>query len=1119
MIKHNGAADQAGETVKGLSFFRRMGSVSKQMFRKRRGYSTGMFLICILSIIQVKADAPIHRGRSISANGYVRLYFPDDTIAMRHNGAQHLIVECANPTAASLSNYTITLTLPVGYEIINPSGRTFTTHYNTNMPSVSFQTVNNRQVVTLAFANAISPGDIDDNEYYYSTLLIMRALSNASAVGTLDYAYTAAGWTGPSGSMPVQLLPDLPGNLDRPFMLMCPIVGFHANLNSTEATALLQTYKDAGFDTIHVTNYPQSLYDSADPGSWLKTYIPAIRSNIQPAHNLGLKVMYSNFMVWGRDYFEFDGQVSHQAMDPDGNRLERVPCPEWWIDSGYLQHWDAMEYELDVNFADMYLRDSEMNKLTDYCFCTACKTAFGIVENVSGAENMTSSQILANYYDEWVDFRCRQYAGVAQRLREGAYEARPGEPFFVYSGLQYAENLELYCIDWNYMGAACDWAVGTRGSIADTITALNGTPLMGRFGVYDFSPLTHLPIYVETYVDTGATGLRLFCAFNYDGNILQHAAFISNMMARFADIFEAHTVQNNLVTLSGDTTSVEHRVLVSGSGAYEKRLVVLMNNASSARDVLVTCSTAGDGWQAGLYPAEQSCGDGKTTRVLLEPYDVKLIEITHDTEDTESYLLNHSFELTSGSDFTYWNRSYSGYTISTSMSYLGDKSLKFDGHTSTFFAASQSVQVPKNGSLYPNLKVSVKAYVERLDDCRFKPIHISWSSGGQSQYRSIAVTTANVVYDKWIEYSYVLDEFNVYPPDNDIVTFWTLSDNHGANGYVTAYVDEYIIEEADNLAANYSFEKIYGTGFTCWNAPYDGYSVSSARSVTGTKSLLLQGTTSNFLAASQAFSVTAADGLYPDIRIKVKAYVDDMTDCSFKPIHLSWSSGGQPQYRSLAVSPATAVYDQWTEYTYLLNELNVYPPDNDSVTIWTLSDNHGASGYISAYIDDFIIEKVDNLIDNYSFEQVDGSSLTAWNALYDGYAVSSARSVTGTKSLLLQGSTSTFLAASQSFVVEPVDGVHPDVQIKVKAYLAAMTDCRFKPIHLSWSSGGQNQYRSVTVTTATAVYDQWVEYTYLLNDLDTYPPDNNLVTFWILSDEHGQNSNIEAYVDDVKITL
>ncbi|MFO7946063.1 MAG: hypothetical protein R6V19_04530, partial [Armatimonadota bacterium] len=532
-------------------------------------------LLCMLAHTQPISQGPrglIHRG--IGPDGVGDLPFPNETIWMRHGGAQALKIEAPNHTDGPLEGYTISLSLPAGYELMDPAGRHYQGHYGRNMPAVTFGTDGHRQTVTLAFDNPIPIGDMETEKHNYVTVLVLRASGEAVPSGKLAYDYRADGWKGPAGEYSVRLLPDLPGVVEKPQVLMCPVVWYGVHFNDAEYRALLKTVREAGFDTVHFSNYRDRLVQNTDSGTsgWLRTFVPSNRQKAAIADELGFRIICSCTRTWGRDYFEFDGAPEHLAIGPDGEPVEDIPCLEWFITEGYHRHHEMMATEMDLHHADAWMRGNELGHAWEkYCFCDRCRKAFAEEKNIPEAVDMTGEEILEEYPDEWLDFRCRQYARVCQQLREGAYKARPGSLFGIYSGLQDPICKKRYTTDWRYLGKSCDYAVGTIGSFEVTHEALGDTPLMGREGIYHFPTYQYnVSRLMRTYVDSGGYGLRMFSLHYYDGQILQGAAKLSRFMAQSSDIPMNHHRQDDLASSADE--KLQARVLVGEGG---RRLIVL----------------------------------------------------------------------------------------------------------------------------------------------------------------------------------------------------------------------------------------------------------------------------------------------------------------------------------------------------------------------------------------------------------------------------------------------------------------------------------------------------------------------------------------------------------------
>ncbi|MFO7946672.1 MAG: hypothetical protein R6V19_07650, partial [Armatimonadota bacterium] len=214
-------------------------------------------------------------------------------------------------------------------------------------------------------------------------------------------------------------------------------------------------------------------------------------------------------------------------------------------------------------------------------------------------------------------------ARVCQQLREGAYKARPGSLFGIYSGLQDPICKKRYTTDWRYLGDSCDYAVGTIGSFEVTHEALGETPLMGREGIYHFPTYQYnVSRLMRTYVDSGGYGLRMFSLHYYDGQILQGAAKLSRFMAQYSDILMNHHRQDDLASSADE--KLQPRVLVGEGG---RRLIVLINNTGDTRETTIEVNDLDGKWRGRLYHTGRAVENVAHIPVSVGAWSVEAIDL------------------------------------------------------------------------------------------------------------------------------------------------------------------------------------------------------------------------------------------------------------------------------------------------------------------------------------------------------------------------------------------------------------------------------------------------------------------------------------------------------------
>jgi len=177
-----------------------------------------------------------------------------------------------------------------------------------------------------------------------------------------------------------------------------------------------------------------------------------------------------------------------QAMDFAGKRIPGRFCPTWLLTEGdaaldELEAWllETVNRE-PYTGADWDLEDPVIDPPT-YCTCDRCLEAFREFAKLPADTEITTDQLLDEYRDRWVDFRCGQNAEMAGRLRDMLHKADRPIEFSVYSGFQSKRTREHYGVDWSMMAPMLDWGIagysGNRQVIYDTVEALGDVPFMG----------------------------------------------------------------------------------------------------------------------------------------------------------------------------------------------------------------------------------------------------------------------------------------------------------------------------------------------------------------------------------------------------------------------------------------------------------------------------------------------------------------------------------------------------------------------------------------------------------------------------------------------------------------
>ncbi len=195
----------------------------------------------------------------------------------------------------------------------------------------------------------------------------------------------------------------------------------------------------------------------------------------------------------------------------------------------------------------------------------------------------------------------------------------------------------------------------------------------------------------------------------------------------------------------------------------------------------------------------------------------------------------------------------------------------------------------------------------------------------------------------------------------------------------------------ENFVKNPSFEEITKDGkLEMWTSVYEGYKVTKEKSLSGTSSMKLSGTTATYFGATQLIR-----GFKPGSKIQITSnvYVEEFKSGMLKPIHLSVRLlSGKTKHPHINVLPGKVELGKWVKYTYVL-DLAKYS-DTTSFTLWILARCSKKGPFIgTVYYDNIevkVIEEgktsvsssvassglaeVNNLLPNASFEHISGKT-------------------------------------------------------------------------------------------------------------------------------------------------
>ena len=273
-----------------------------------------------------------------------------------------------------------------------------------------------------------------------------------------------------------------------------------------------------------------------------------------------------------------DGKVLDRVVSPA--HLLDPACPARALIREFVGKWAREHPVLSWDYEVPVTRPESID------FSAANLAAFRQFARLPDAVALTPESVLRDHREQWVDFRCRQNAGIVQLLQEGIKAANPRCVFFVYSGYQGAHTRETYGIDWGYVAPHIDQAWCGYGrpveAVKDTLKVLGGKALVGGELAWlgDGHPynLDESENNLFRRLTDSAGGVMVYYDWFVDGRFFQALSRTAAVAADFEGFFRKGRRDDALAS-----------VLAGGSGnaaVYalgEERLLFLFNPTASAQ--------------------------------------------------------------------------------------------------------------------------------------------------------------------------------------------------------------------------------------------------------------------------------------------------------------------------------------------------------------------------------------------------------------------------------------------------------------------------------------------------------------------------------------------------------
>ncbi len=467
------------------------------------------------------------------ATHFASLGDPDD-IHIVAGGAQHLPLVVASPLERPLQGAVLVIETPPGLELLDWADKqpyewtgTWAGYQAEPFERDGEQWTRHELAWELLQPVTYREGAHEsyDNERLHTLGLVVRAGDLPPGV---KHVYL---WVEGEGGavvevprdVPLTVLPPLPGKRPREIeLLMCH--GFGAgNYAGPDMTALLDTMAAAGFNAYIERTHAREVY------------YPLLAER-------GFKIVAeSTHYHW------------HRGIDTEGNRFVdfdeahrgsgyTFACPRWIINEGRQRTTEALaSYLREAPVPPQGLWwDMEYGPMTA-CFCPRCLGAFAEQFGIAG--ELTPTLVMEQHKEQWTEFCCQTWAQLSGVYREGLRMAVPDGEMYTYSGYQTPRARGLYCIDWSIMRDFCDVASAGYGwneqVIADTVTALDGVPLLGGEAYYRPPRNPNLKVDYLKHLLAGCRGVMHYQWTPMDGldytRIAEAASLVADHEAFFVE--------------------------------------------------------------------------------------------------------------------------------------------------------------------------------------------------------------------------------------------------------------------------------------------------------------------------------------------------------------------------------------------------------------------------------------------------------------------------------------------------------------------------------------------------------------------------------------------------------
>ncbi|MGQ9729644.1 MAG: hypothetical protein ACUVX8_00080, partial [Candidatus Zipacnadales bacterium] len=258
-----------------------------------------------------------------------------------------------------------------------------------------------------------------------------------------------------------------------------------------------------------------------------------------------------------------------QAVDFEGQRIERRFCPTWMLSEGQqalaaLEEWLLGQVNSQLYHEANWDLEQPVIDPPTFCTCDRCLVAFREFASLPADTELTPALLLEKYPTEWTRFRCTQNAQLAGHIKAMLQKADHPIAFSMYSGYHSQKTQEHYGVDWSLLAPHLDLAIagygGARGAIEATLQALGDVAFMGGEMWYlsdrdDERPTPRMETWrnrlLRQFAESGGNGCLIWWLPTMDGGAFYATSEAAEIIAKYEDFFRRNQRCDEKVQVEG----------------------------------------------------------------------------------------------------------------------------------------------------------------------------------------------------------------------------------------------------------------------------------------------------------------------------------------------------------------------------------------------------------------------------------------------------------------------------------------------------------------------------------------------------------------------------------------